>query len=139
MAAPGVIDATDIALTATAFNNRQGVLRAANNAIINATTLDNSDGSLSAKGTLNITAPNLNNSNGEIIGDNGVVIRTSSPTLGGTIASQKDVTLTVDGGGVQPSAAARNPSQAGLPHGVRSPPAARRPGRAGRPVHRPAR
>ncbi len=93
----GRIDAAAITVNASAFANAGGVLRAADDATITTATLDNIQGTISARRNLTVAATTLNNTLGTLVGDERVTITTRSQAPGGTIASNKDMTLNIQG------------------------------------------
>nr|WP_314623562.1 hemagglutinin repeat-containing protein [uncultured Noviherbaspirillum sp.] len=91
------IDGAGITATATVIDNRGGAMRAAGDATLTAASLDNRGGDLNAAGVLRVTSATLVNDGGSLVGDGGVVVTTSSQSPGGAIASQRDVTLNIQG------------------------------------------
>ncbi len=112
--AAGRLDAAAVTLNASTFSNVGGVLRAANDSTITTNTLNNTQGTISAKRNLTIAAvqgctsaasagcagaaaTTLNNTLGTLVGDERVTVTTRSQAPGGTIASNNDVTLNIQG------------------------------------------
>jgi filamentous hemagglutinin len=91
------IDGASITATATVIDNRGGAMRAAGDATLTADSLDNRGGELNAAGVLRVASATLVNDGGSIVGDGGVVVTTGSRSPGGAIASQRDVTLDIQG------------------------------------------
>lgn len=91
------VDGASITATTTTMDNRGGAMRASGDTTLTAASLDNTGGTVSATGMLRATAATLVNDKGSIVGDGGVVVTTGSQSPGGTIASQRDVTLNIQG------------------------------------------
>ena len=92
----GVIDANQLNISATHINNGNGTLRATQTAVING-ALDNTSGLVSAQDTVTLNTPSLINSAGQVVATNKLYLTTASRDFGGTLASQGDASLTIQG------------------------------------------
>ena len=95
--AAGRIDAAAIMVSTLAFANAGGALSATNDATITTDALNNTQGTMSAGRNLTVTAATLNNTRGTLVGDERVTVTTRSQAPSGTIASNNDVTLNIQG------------------------------------------